>query len=275
MYSCKKCSFETNSISKLGNHYKYDHKVDRELYKCEKCNKEFKTESGFNQHTDKACLKQIYKDREKKCEKCGHNIQTRLNEHIKRCDGNGPRRLKERRDGGQKWALGKTYIELHGIEKTKEIKLKLKENYKKPVIEDDIELIRREKIRNNINERYKNGWESTAGRCKKLDYFSKTAGNIKVDGSWELKVAIYLDSLDVKWIRNKKRFEYFNSKKNRTSTYCPDFYIEDWNCYIEVKGYKTELDDIKWSQFQHKLEIWDKNKLSSLGIDIRYRKKEK
>lgn len=117
-------------------------------------------------------------------------------------------------------------------------------------------------------ERYKTGWNSTAGRCKKYDYISPTAGLIKVDGTWELKTAIYLDSLGIVWSRNKKRFQYFNELKNKNSTYCPDFYLNDSDTYIEVKGYKTELDNIKWKQFEYKLEIWDKKKLISLGIEI-------
>ena len=245
------------------------------MIKCDKCNKEFKSIKRLKCHTEKSCLKQIKKNRNKRCDKCGCDIRSRLEEHINICDGTGTRRMKKRRDGGQKWALGKTYVELHGAEKAKEIKNRLKEAYKKPIIEESVEIERREKIRDNIVERYKNGWESTAGRCEKLDYLSESAGNIKVDGTWELKVAIYLDSLGVKWIRNRERFEYFNSEKNRISTYCPDFYVENWHCYIEVKGYKTKLDDIKWSQFQHKLEIWDKTKLTLLGIDIKYKKKKK
>ena len=122
-------------------------------------------------------------------------------------------------------------------------------------------------------ERYSNGWESTAGRCKKITYISNIAGEIKVDGNWELQVAKYLDSLNVLWIRNKKRFKYFNTIKQKISTYCPDFYVYDWKSYIEVKGYKTELDDIKWKQFTEKLEIWDKKKLVDLGLDIKYKKK--
>lgn len=122
------------------------------------------------------------------------------------------------------------------------------------------------KMREKILERYKNGWEPVCGRCKKLDYYSPVAGNIKVDGSWELKVAKYLDTLGIKWKRNKKRFNYFNYISNRDSTYCPDFYIDEWNCYIEVKGYKTELDECKWKQFKDKIEVWDKQKLKSLHI---------
>jgi hypothetical protein len=242
---------------------------------CNVCSKSFKTESGFKSHTKKSCDKHINKCRNKNCPKCGFKIANKIESHINICDGSGPRRLKKRREGGHQWAKGKTYEELFGKEKAQERIEELKLNYKENpiIIDDDVEQERRNKIRIKIIERYANGWESTAGRCKKISYFSNVAGNIKVDGTWELSVAKYLDSLGVNWIRNKKRFKYFNSIKNRTSTYCPDFYVEEWGCFIEVKGYKTELDDIKWANFKDKLEIWDKDKLTSLGIDIRYKKK--
>lgn len=108
-----------------------------------------------------------------------------------------------------------------------------------------------------MKRRYANGWESKAGRTVKIDYVSPIAGVVKLDGSWELAVAKFLDSHNVKWIRNKKRFDYTDSTgKNRT--YCPDFYLLETNTFIEVKGYITELDRSKWSQFTGNLEIWDK-----------------
>lgn len=116
---------------------------------------------------------------------------------------------------------------------------------------------------NEMKSRYARGWESTCGRCKKYDYHSNIAGDIKVDGTWELKVCKYLDSLGVIWQRNKLRFTY--SKKDGTeSTYQPDFYVNDWDLFIEVKGYETDLDKCKWSQFPHKLEIWKKDKIEKL-----------
>ena len=44
----------------------------------------------------------------------------------------------------------------------------------------------------------------------------------------------------------------------------PDFYVEDWDTYIEVKGYETALDRSKWSQFPHTLDIWRKDKIESI-----------
>lgn len=61
------------------------------------------------------------------------------------------------------------------------------------------------------------------------------------------------------------RFPYINLK-GKNSTYCPDFWVEDWNTFIEVKGYKTDLDDCKWRQFKEPLKVWNLNKLKKLGI---------
>lgn len=48
--------------------------------------------------------------------------------------------------------------------------------------------------------------------------------------------------------------------------YTPDFYLPDLDLYIEVKGYETDKDRSKWSQFTNNLEVWNKSKLIELGI---------
>ena len=112
----------------------------------------------------------------------------------------------------------------------------------------------KQKMRDNINARYASGWECTAGRCKKYEYSSPIAGNIKVDGSWELIFCRYADAKKLNWIRNKQRFNYIKPNGAK-STYCPDFFVHDWNSFIEVKGYETELDRAKWEQFPKNLSI--------------------
>jgi hypothetical protein len=116
-----------------------------------------------------------------------------------------------------------------------------------------------------MKSRYLNGWESKAGRTKKIDYVSSIAGSVKLDGSWELAVAKFFDLTNTNWVRNKKRFDYTDSL-GKTRTYCPDFYLPDSCTYIEVKGYTTELDRIKWNQFNENLEVWDKPVLKNKGI---------
>jgi len=265
MYKCKKCDFVCKSTSEIANHYKYYHsKVENII--CDKCDRSLKNKGGLKSHL-KFCkgpkIKEI-----KKCPKCNYEIKANYKRHLNWCDGSGPRRSRPSR--GQGWSKGLTKENDPTLKKISEKLIKFnKENIR-------IGIKHTEETKKKLSElminRYNSGWESTAGRCKKISYYSPIAGEIKVDGTWELKTAIYLDKIGVKWNRNKKRFKFYNYLKNKFSTYCPDFFIEEWNLYIEVKGYKTELDKMKWIQFKEKLEIWDKEKLTSLGIDIKYRK---
>ena len=110
------------------------------------------------------------------------------------------------------------------------------------------------KMSENIKQRYADGWECTAGRCKKYYYSSPIAGDIKVDGSWELIFCKYADAMKLKWRRNTKRFPY-TKPDGKLSTYLPDFFVEDWDSYIEVKGYETDLDNAKWEQFPKELSL--------------------
>lgn len=244
------------------------------MKKCEKCGKEFINEKGLKCHTLKSCEKHIKNFVNHNCPKCNFYISNSIEKHIKSCDGKGTKRSVSKREGGQKWALGKTYEDLYGFEKSKNIKDKISNSLigvSKGIGGTlEKEEIRKNKIRIKILEKYSNGWEVKCGRCKKIDYHSNIAGDVKLDGGWELATAKYLDNLNVKWIRNKQRFKYWNSLKNSESTYCPDFFIQDWNTYVEVKGYKTDLDEIKWKQFQYNLEIWDSKKLKELGIKAKW-----
>ena len=74
-----------------------------------------------------------------------------------------------------------------------------------------------------------------------------------------------LDQLRLSWKRNTKRFDYINLE-GTTSTYCPDFWIDEWQTYIEVKGYETDLDKCKWEQFNLPLQIWKAEKLIELNL---------
>jgi D-lyxose ketol-isomerase len=73
------------------------------------------------------------------------------------------------------------------------------------------------------------------GRCKVYEYNSTIAGKMFLNKD-EIRVAKVIDNLGVKWIRNLKGFEYIDkNKKNRK--YYPDFYIYDYDIFIEYKGF--------------------------------------
>ena len=127
------------------------------------------------------------------------------------------------------------------------------------------ELERRRKLSKIATKRHADGWDNKAGRCKKYRYNSLIAGEITLDGTWELEVAKWLDAQNYNWKRNKQRFQYINLK-NVISYYTPDFWVEELNGYLEVKGYETELDRCKWQQFTENLIVWKRKDLQKLKL---------
>lgn len=83
---------------------------------------------------------------------------------------------------------------------------------------------------------------NVCGRVKNINY-----NGINLSGSWELLVAMWFDSIEIRWIRNCTGFEYFWPESNKTHIYYPDFYLPDYDYYVEVKGYERERDRCKWS----------------------------
>jgi len=121
------------------------------------------------------------------------------------------------------------------------------------------------KQRERIIARYETGWMPKAGRCKKYKYISPIAGEVYLDGTWELAVAKWLDEKEYNWKRNTKRFQYTNLK-GTLSHYVPDFWVNELNSYIEVKGYETALDRCKWSQFKDPLIVWKRTELMEMKL---------
>ena len=110
------------------------------------------------------------------------------------------------------------------------------------------------------------GYRQGSGRGIKCFYTSPIAGTVHLDSSWELEYAKWLDSKGILWERNTNKFPFIY--KNGPRFYIPDFYIIGSNSYVEIKGYKTEIDNFKWKQFPYKLIVLFENDLKSLGIMI-------
>lgn len=83
---------------------------------------------------------------------------------------------------------------------------------------------------------------------------------MKFHGQWE---ADFYQWCKEKYhvIRNEEAFPYFWRGER---SYFPDFFIEELNLYVEVKGYKTDRDEAKWSQFPHRLKVVDKHAILSI-----------
>ena len=109
-----------------------------------------------------------------------------------------------------------------------------------------------------------------SGRCKWYRYHSEICGDIKVQGTWELRYVRCLDKIGLNWRpnHNKDRFEYINLK-GKISTYNPDFWVN--GKYVDVKGYvdiftKHKLSAIK--KIGIPLEIIDWEKLKELETKL-------
>jgi hypothetical protein len=63
-----------------------------------------------------------------------------------------------------------------------------------------------------------------------------------VRGKWEYEIANILNNENIYWIR-KIYLKYI--KNEIIKTYSPDFYLPEYNIYIEVKGYYSQLDKEK------------------------------
>lgn len=132
-----------------------------------------------------------------------------------------------------------------------------------------------------ITSRDKKGYKSTCSEkcsdivfkniglelCKKHDnhktyghhlFNSIYHGEIKLDSSWEVKVVKSLEDNNIKWERGKG-FNWIRPSDNTTHTYYPDFYLPDFDIYIEPKNpYKWEVD-LNYEQYKIKYVIKNYN----------------
>lgn len=86
---------------------------------------------------------------------------------------------------------------------------------------------------------------------------------IKVQGTWELKVAEWLNSNNIYWIR--KRIQFKGHRR-----YTPDFYLPNYDIWLEVKGYMKDQDVYKMKtvleEHQIDLRIIEKKEIEMLDM---------
>lgn len=139
---------------------------------------------------------------------------------------------------------------------------KLSEASKKQVWTEERRLNHRKAMRNAVKAHPESYNSKNRGRVKQFEKYG-----IIFQGSWELYFYEYCISKNINVIRNNQGFNYI---WNGNRKYFPDFYLPDFNFYVEVKGYKTERDQHKWQQFEEKLIIIDKHQIDIIlsGNDI-------
>lgn len=95
------------------------------------------------------------------------------------------------------------------------------------------------------------------------------SNGFKVLGSWEASFVEFCISHNIILKQPKIPFDYIY--ENRSRKYFPDFYLKEYNTYVEIKGYKTAKDVAKWEYFtnkhKNKLLIIDKSNIKNIKND--------
>lgn len=89
-------------------------------------------------------------------------------------------------------------------------------------------------------------------KCLWHDYTHSNGKVYKVQGTWELKFIKWLDDNNMKFECHKGKIPYVDDE-NKSRNYYPDFFVYDWNLYIDVKSDYTYLGQ------ERKFEILQKN----------------
>lgn len=105
--------------------------------------------------------------------------------------------------------------------------------------------------------------QSTKNRGGKSKWYN-VSGQL-VQGTWERDLAIKFDELGIKWIKlsvNKDVWPYVIDGKLKH--YTPDFYLPEFNVYLDPKGYwwgddKRKIEEVKKQHCDKKLLIIEKD----------------
>ena len=91
-------------------------------------------------------------------------------------------------------------------------------------------------------------------------YCPHTNSFVKVQGTWQLRYAEYLNENKVNWIRSKRiNLKYRLHQDDYLHTYYPDFYLPDTDQYIEIKGYWWKSKDGKFDDFKKMQKVIEYN----------------
>lgn len=74
---------------------------------------------------------------------------------------------------------------------------------------------------------------------KKTIYERSDGVYVSMDSTWEHVCATKLDEAGIKWIRNPNMYFFYYAPTGVKKRYIPDFYLPDYDLYLEIKGFWT------------------------------------
>lgn len=103
-------------------------------------------------------------------------------------------------------------------------------------------------------------------------YLTTTGETILLDSSWEEKLAKRLDFLNIKWTRPKTPIVWIDTKGNKRN-YFPDFYLNDYDLYIDPKNkfaYSKQIEKINWlnNNIKNLIILTTENEIINFNIPL-------
>jgi hypothetical protein len=177
-----------------------------------------------------------------------------LNNHEPYCKKNPNKIQKDNNQRGKpSWNKGLTTETSESVrigrDKAKETR---QENPPKPKEWTDDERKRHSEIMLLAAENHPDSYNGSYNRgfCKSYEY-----NGVKLIGTWEVAFAKYCDENNIKWIQPRTPFKY---EWNGLRSYYPDFYLPEFDMYVEVKGLEKDRDYAKWSVVNNLIVIRQK-----------------
>lgn len=110
------------------------------------------------------------------------------------------------------------------------------------------------------------------GRCKWYHYTHSNGILYKVQGQYEYHFIEWLDKNNIKFDCHRKKLKYADSN-GEFHSYLPDFFVYDWDSYVEIKNkfhmsqQIEKFENIRKSNPEIKITILLEKDLENLGID--------
>lgn len=127
-----------------------------------------------------------------------------------------------------------------------------------------------QKISKILRKKIKNGEIKLNNWGKYYKYITLKNGEIRLRSKWEREVAKFLDKHKIGWEYEASVIPYYDKEKGIFRNTIPDFYLPDFNLFIEVKGnggFNTQhtQDKIKGIRKQgYKAMLFGKNQIKIL-----------
>lgn len=214
---------------------------DNSKFCCIKCNKEIFT-INYNRHISVDDCNNINKCKviTTVCEFCNITFPS-----IRSCGQHRPYCEKNPDKSRTAWNKDKTMHNDIRLAKTSETRLdRFRQGITKPYIRiwTDADKLKHSEIMSKVAQENPDAY---SGRYNRYGVKEKICLNgFRVLGSWEETFVNYCYTNDIQIDQPKVPFSYmFEGKEHH---YYPDFYLSEYNLYVEVKGLELEKDVAKW-----------------------------